>query len=348
MPRSTFYRRCNLRATADGSPKKARPKPNRTLSLEERQRVLDVLHEERFVDCSPATVYATLLDEEDYLCSARTMYRILHENQEVRERRNQVSRRNSSKPELLAIAPNQVWSWDITKLKGPEKWTYYYLYVILDIYSRAVVGWLVAPRESAELAKLLIEETCFRQNIDQDTLIIHSDRGPAMTSLKVAQLLAELGITKSLSRPYVSNDNPYSESQFKTLKSRPVFPDRFGCIEDAKAFCRWFFNWYNTMHYHSGIALMTPNAVHYGNAASCNKKRQSVLDAAYLKNPERFVNGPPRTLSLPEAAWINPPEKEEAAAIIAMLKAKNTEFGVPEISITYDTAIIGDVLYSTL
>jgi putative transposase len=269
--------------------------------------VIAALHEERFVDRAPSAVFATLLDEGRYLCSIRTMYRILTERNEVRERRNQLRHPKYEKPELLATAPNQVWSWDITKLKGPVKWTYYYLYVIMDIFSRYAVGWMIARRESAELAKVLIAETCWRQEIPKDQLIIHSDRGPSMTSNTVAMLLAELGVTKSLNRPHVSDDNPYSESHFKTLKSRPSFPERFGSIEDARAFCRTFFDWYNNEHYHSGIALMTPAVVHYGQSESCRRSRQEVLVRAYIEHPERFVRGCPEPLSVPEAAWINPP-----------------------------------------
>lgn len=270
--------------------------------------MIDVLHEVRFVDKSPAQIYAALLDEGVYLCSIRTMYRILHSLDEVSERRRVLRHPNYKKPELLATAPNQVWSWDITKLLGPAKWTYYYLYVIIDIFSRHVVGWCLASRESAELAKHLIEETCDRQGVQNSELIIHSDRGKAMTSKTLAMLFADLGLTKSLNRPYVSNDNPYSESQFKTLKNHPIFPGRFGSIEDARAFCKHIFEWYNNEHYHSGIALMTPSTVHYGRADSCNLQRQTVLNDAFVRNPERFVNGLPKTLELPAAVWINPPE----------------------------------------
>lgn len=264
-------------------------------------------HEERFMDKAPAEVYATLLDEGRYLCSIRTMYRILSANKEVRERRNQLRHPEYKKPELLATVPNQVWSWDITKLLGPKKWTYYYLYVIMDIYSRFVVGWMVATKETGALAKDLINETCMRQGINKDQLVIHSDRGSPMTSKTVAQLMAELGVTKSLNRPHVSNDNPYSESHFKTLKNRPDYPKRFGSIEDAKAYGRALIAWYNHEHHHSGIALMTPYMVHYGLAKDCNEKRQAVLTSAYLHHPERFVGGPPATIALPDAAWINKP-----------------------------------------
>lgn len=293
---------------------KAGRKSARALNEEERKRVLCVMHEDRFVDKPPSEIYATLLDEKVFLCSIRTMYRILKDHDEVRERRDVLRHPKYKKPEMLATEPNQVWSWDITKLKGPEKWTYYYLYVILDIYSRHAVGWVVARRENAELAKILIRETCTRQKIDKDQLFIHSDRGSPMTSKVVAHLMSDLGITKSLSRPHVSNDNPFSESHFKTLKYQPSFPECFGSIQDARLFCSRFFEWYNNEHYHSGIALMTPAKVHYGQAKECNRKRQLVLSAAFEKKPERFVNGSPKVLALPKEVWINPPKAEELDA----------------------------------
>ncbi len=287
---------------------KPRPTPARAYSASDRQQVLDVLHSERFVDKAPGEAYATLLDEGTYLCSERTMYRILEDNGEVQERRNQLRHPVYTKPELLATGPNQVWSWDITKLKGPVKWTSFYLYVILNIFSRYAVGWLLARRESAALAKRLIEETCEKQGIDRDQLILHADRGTSMKSKTVAQLLADLGVTKSHSRPHVSDDNPFSESQFKTLKYRPDFPFRFGGFEDGLSFCRTFFDWYNKEHRHSGIAMLTPEMVHYGLADSVLDHRQQVLKAAYEAHPERFVRGPPRPRSLPAAVWINPPK----------------------------------------
>ena len=271
--------------------------------------MVDQLNSERFADQSPRQVYAKLLDEGQYLCSVRTMYRILDENQSVRERRNQLTHPNYKKPELLASGPNEVWSWDITKLKGPEKWTYYYLYTIIDIYSRCTVGWMLAHRESADLAKKLIQETIEKQQIQPDQLIIHSDRGPSMTSHSVAHLLGALGVTKSHSRPHVSNDNPFSESQFKTMKYRPDFPKRFGCYEDAQAFCRCFFNWYNNEHYHSGIGLLTPSCLHYGQASQILNARKETLNQAWMQNPERFVNGIPKPAGLPKAVWINPPKR---------------------------------------
>jgi putative transposase len=269
--------------------------------------VLEVLHSERFVDLAPAQVYATLLDEGVYLASVRTMYRLLAACDEVRERRNQLRRPAYVRPELLATRPNELWSWDITKLLGPQRWTYYYLYVILDVFSRYVVGWLLAYRESAALAERLIAETVFKQGIAPGTLTIHADRGSSMTSKPVGLLLSDLGITKSHSRPHVSNDNPYSEAQFRTLKYRPAFPERFGCIEDGRAFCGIFFPWYNTEHHHSGLGLHTPEDVHYGRAVIKRDARVAVLGAAYAAHPERFVRRPPTPPRLPTAAWINAP-----------------------------------------
>jgi len=307
VPRATLYRRWARRAAPPVEQKK-RPSPPRALSMEEKQAVVDILHSERFVDRAPYEVYATLLDEGKYHCSVSTMYRILKENKEVRERRNQLRHPTYQKPELLATGPNQVWSWDITKLLGPVKWSYFYLYVILDIFSRYVVGWMVATRESATLAERLIKEACEKQGIEPDQLTIHADRGSSMKSKPVALLLADLGITKTHSRPYTSNDNPYSESQFKTLKYRPEFPDRFGAIEDARSFCQVFFPWYNKEHRHTGIGLLTPEVVHYGQAEAVLKARKEVLRAAYQKHPERFVRKEPSPQPLPEAVWINPPQ----------------------------------------
>jgi putative transposase len=272
--------------------------------------VLAVLHSERFVDQAPAAVYATLLDEGRYLCSIRTMYRVLAEKEEVRERRRQLIHPRYEKPELLATGPNELWSWDITKLKGPVKWTYYYLYVILDVFSRYVVGWMVAHRERAALAKRLIEASCRKQRIKPQRLTLHADRGSSMTSRPVALLLSDLGVTKTHSRPHVNDDNPYSESQFKTLKYRPEFPDHFGSIEDARQFCRNFFRWYNQHHCHSGIALLTPEVVHYGLAPNVIEQRNRVLVSAYQAHPERFVKGRPQSPSLPKAVWINAPARE--------------------------------------
>jgi putative transposase len=288
---------------------KKRPAPPRTLSEPEQQEVLDTLHSERFQDIAPHEVYATLLDEERYLCSIRTMYRILEDNAEIKERRNQLRHPDYKKPELLATGPNQVWSWDITKLMGPVKWSYFYLYVILDIFSRYVVGWMVAPCESAILAKQLIGDTCAKQNIQKGQLTIHADRGSSMKSKPVAFLMADLGITKTHSRPHTSDDNPFSEAQFKTLKYRPGFPDRFGCIEDARQFSRTFFDWYNNEHKHTGISLLSPTDVHHGNADTIIALRQAVLDNAYALHPERFVRKMPVHKPTPEAVWINEPKQ---------------------------------------
>src|SRR5450756_1771945 len=266
-----------------------------------------MLNDDRFSDLAPAEVYATLLDDGKFVCSIPTMYRILRENQQVRERRNQLHHPRYKAPELLATGPNQLWSWDITKLKGPAKWTYFYLYVILDVFSRYVVGWMVAPRETAELAKRLIADTCEKQNIQPDQLTIHADRGSSMTSKPVAFLLADLCVTKSHSRPYVSDDNPYSESQFRTMKYRPEFPDRFGCIQDSRAFSQGFFRWYNQEHRHSGLALLTPAMVHYNQTGPILLQRQHVLDAAYQLHPERFVRQAPKPSALPTEVWINKP-----------------------------------------
>jgi putative transposase len=305
VSRATLYRRRNPSQRNESD--RTRPRQPRALGAEERQEVLDLLHSPRFVDKPPAAVHAALLDKGQYHCSVRTMYRILHDNDEVRERRNQLRRPNYKKPELLATGPNQVWSWDITKLLGPTKWTYYHLYVILDIYSRYTVGWMLASRENGDLAKRLIRDSIERQQVDPDKLTIHSDRGSAMKSHTVAQLMATLGVTKSHSRPHVSNDNPFSESQFKTLKYRPGFPDRFGSQQDARGFCGEFFHWYNDEHYHSGLGFLTPASVHYGHAEEVLTRRGKTLDAAYAIHPERFVCKRPRPLGLPEAVWINPP-----------------------------------------
>jgi putative transposase len=302
LARATYYRRANPR------PKIARRTPPRALSASERRAVLDVLHEPRFADLAPDEVYATLLDEGRYQCSVRTMYRVLAENQEVRERRDQLRHPRYAAPELLATAPNQLWSWDITKLLGPAKWTYYYLYVILDVFSRYVVGWMVAHRESAALAQKLIAETCARQGITPGQLTVHADRGSSMTSKPVAFMLADLGVTKTHSRPHVSNDNPFSESQFKTLKYRPEFPDCFGSIEGSRAFCHPFFSWYNLRHHHSGLGLLTPHDVHYGLAAERIASRAAVLAGAHAAHPERFIGGPPRPPELTKEVWINRPK----------------------------------------
>ena len=308
VARATFYRSQQARQVGVQVEKPARHSP-RALTATERAETLSVLHSAEFVDRAPAAIHATLLDQGRYLCSPRTMYRLLEAADEVRERRNQLTHPHYQAPELLATAPNQVWSWDITKLKGAMKWTYYYLYVVLDIFSRYVVGWMVATRETAELAKQLLLESCLKQGITLGQLIVHSDRGSSMTSKPVALLLADLGVTRSLSRPHVSNDNPFSESHFKTLKYGPQFPDRFGSLEDARSFCEQFFSWYNREHRHSGIAMLTPEVVHYGRAEAVLAARRLVLEEAFRAHPERFVRKRPEPLPLPAAVWINPPAK---------------------------------------
>lgn len=287
-----------------------RPTPPLALSDAERQALKDVLCSERFADCAPPTIYATLLDEGTYMGSVRTMYRLLAVDGQTRERRNQLTHPVYTKPELLATGPNEVWSWDITKIKGPIKWTYFHLYVILDIFSRYVVGWMIAPRESAQLAEQLIADTVVKQNIAPGVLTLHADRGTSMRSKTVAELLVDLEVAKSHSRPYVSDDNPFSEAQFKTFKYRPDFPQRFGCIEDARAHCQQFFPWYNDSHRHSGIGYMTPAAVHHGQAQALFKQRADTLDAAFAAHPKRFKRNCPQPPKLPVAAWINPPKKE--------------------------------------
>jgi putative transposase len=303
VPRSSLYR-----ARQPKHEPEPRPTPERALKPAEKDQVCQTLNDERFQDCAPREVYATLLDEGEYLCSWRTMYRILKERQQVRERRNLLRRPTYTKPELLATGPNQLWSWDLTKLRGPVKWTYYYLYTILDVFSRYVVGWLIAERESAILAEQLIAETCTKQGVTPEQLTLHADRGSSMTSKPVALLLADLGVTKTHSRPHVSNDNPYSESQFKTMKYRPDYPDRFGSIQDARAWARVFFHWYNHEHHHTGLGLMTPVTVHYGRAPHVTEQRQEVLQVAYAAHPERFVRGIPKPPSLPAEVWINKPQ----------------------------------------
>jgi len=307
---ATVYRR---RRPPEPRPHRPRPAPERALTPPEREAVLGVLHSERFVDVSPEETYATLLDEGTYLCSTRTMYRLLAaKHGGVRDRRDQLTHPAYAKPELLAERPNELWSWDVSKLKGPAKWTWFYLYVVLDVFSRYVVAWTVQYRETGQLATGLIEQAAEQQQITPKILTLHADRGGPMRSKPLAFLLADLGITKTHSRPYTSTDNPYSEAGFKTLKYRPAFPARFDDIEHARDHCRQFFHWYNGEHRHSGIGLMTPTAVHHGHALGLHAARARVLDAAYANNPERFVHKPPVPPELPTAAWINKPK--EAAA----------------------------------
>ena len=307
VPRASFYRFFAPKPQTSSH----RPAPPKALSADERRAVLETLHSQRFQDSTPYETYASLLDEGRLLCSISTMYRILRKEGENQQRRRHASRANYAKPELLATGPNQVWSWDITKLKGPQKWSYYHLYVILDIFSRYVTGWMIASRESQSLAARLIEESCEKQDIARDQLTIHADRGPSMRSKTVAQLLADLGITKTHNRPYTSNDNPFSESQFKTLKYHPCFPGSFGSQDDAVAFGRVFFPWYNEVHRHSGIGLMTPSQVHYGIVPKILETRSDTMIQAFLANPVRW-NGRQPTLSKilqpRDEVWINPPK----------------------------------------
>ena len=307
LSRATFYRGRNANPVVETAVLRPCRVPGRGLSVLEQERVLDELHSERFMDLAPPQVYATLLDEGNYLCSISTMYRLLRKRGEVVERRRLRAHTPAKRPELLATGPNQVWSWDITKLKGPRKWSYYYLYVILDVFSRCVVGWCIAERENAQIAEALIQETVLREGIQPGMLTIHADRGSAMTSTTVAELLIDLGVTKSHSRPHTSNDNPFSESHFKTMKYRPQVPDRFESVEEARALFRDLFCWYNHQHRHSGLALLSPATVHAGKGEGAIKARGKVLDAAYATHPERFVKNPPQPDALPQSVWINPP-----------------------------------------
>jgi len=306
ISRATVQRK-RFRLSAPPSIARPRPRPLRALTGPQRQAVLDLLHAPRFADQAPAEIYATLLDEGAYHCSIRTMYRLLGTHGEVRERRRQLRHPVYQKPELLAEKPNQVWSWDITKLMGPAKWSYFYLYVILDIFSRRVVGWRVADAESATLFRPLFDEAVTKHGVPPGQLTLHADRGGPMKAKATAFLLADLGVTRSHNRPHTSNDNPFSESHFKTLKYQPRFPKRFGCIEDARSFCREFFDWYNQDHHHGGIGLMTPDQVHYGQIDAVHAARQQTLNRAFAENRERFVNKAPTPPDKPTAAWINPP-----------------------------------------
>lgn len=309
-PQASHYRR-HRQSPAPGRPRRERKPQPRALAPEERAQVREVLNSPEHVDKAPAAVYHELLDDGVYLASVSTMYRVLREHDEVHERRRQAVHPARVKPELVATGPNSVWSWDITKLHGPAKWTYYYLYVIIDIFSRYVVGWLLADCESAVLAEKLLADTITKQGIDRDRLTIHADNGSSMASKPVAFLLADLGVTKTHSRPHTSNDNPYSEAQFKTLKYRPDFPASFGSLADAREHCQHFFTWYNTEHYHSGLGWHHPIDVHYGHADTVREARADVLTAAYTRNPERFVRKHPEPPDLPTAAWINKPGKAD-------------------------------------
>jgi putative transposase len=310
MNRSRYYRAQRPRIT------RPRPAPPLKLSPDEYHKAHALLLCERFVDQAPASIVATLLDEGEYVCSERTLYRILAQHHQLKERRRGHRQGAYSKPELLATAPNQVWSWDITKLKGPVRWSYFYLYVILDIFSRYVVGWMIADREAASLAKTLIRDSCEKQHIQPQQLTLHADRGASMKSKVVAHLLADLGVTKTHSRPRISDDNPYSEAQFKTFKYRPDFPERFGSIQDARVHCQHFFRWYNQQHKHCGIAMLTPQIVHYGNAENVLNQRQQTLNQAFDLHPSRFKGKQPCAQSLPKAAWINKPNNQCEVTIL--------------------------------
>jgi putative transposase len=306
--RATHYRR--LRPAVLGPPL-PRPEPPNKLTGAERQHILSVLASEEHCDLAPAQVWARLLDDGIYLCSISTMYRLLASAGENRERRRQRTHPAKKRPELIARRPNEVWSWDITKLQGPERGVYYELFVIIDIFSRYVVGWTVSAAETGELAEAFISATLTSQGIGRDTLTLHTDRGTSMTSKPVAQLLVDLGVARSHSRPHVSNDNPYSEAGFKTLKYCPAFPGRFGSIEDARAFCADFFEYYNhEQRLHSGIGLHTAASVHHGTATEIRAKRAETLDAAYAANPARFHHRRPTPPKLPTVAWINEPSSE--------------------------------------
>lgn len=302
--------RATMQRHRNGKPSspKARPPSHRRLNVAERQEMLDIAHSERFCDQSIREIYATLLDEGRYLASISTWYRVLRSVDETRERRRQATHPARVKPELVATKPGEVWSWDITKLLGPAKWTYYYLYVVLDIFSRYVVAWRLENRESATLARELIAEAIEREGVDPWRLTIHADGGSAMTSKTVAQLYVDLGVTKSRSRPHVSNDNPFSESQFKTLKYGPGFPPFFANLEQGRDFCRAFFPWYNEQHRHTGLALLTPSDVHHGLVEGRIASRRNVLHAAWAAHPERFVRGEPQPATIAQATYINRPE----------------------------------------
>lgn len=305
-PRASHYRRL---APKRATPRPPRPAPANKLGEAEVELVLATLNSERFADSSPTQAYYVLLDEGAYIASVSTFYRVLRERGLSRERRRQASHPPRVRPELVARRPNVVWSWDITKLKGPRRGEYYDLYVVLDIFSRYVVAWCVAPAESGELAKELIAAAVARHRVPPGQLSVHADRGSAMTSKPVIELYTFLGITRSYSRPHVSNDNPYSEAAFKTLKYFPAFPERFGSVEDARSFCAFFFNYYNHEHRHSGVAYHTPASVHYGTATEVRAKRAETLAAAYAANPARFRHREPEPPELPTVAWINDPAR---------------------------------------
>lgn len=310
MSRARFYRR-RKPATSAAS---ARPVSQRALTPAQQEAILAELNSERFVDCAPRQVWATLLDEGVYLCSWRTMYRLLARNQALQERRRLRRHPRYARPELAAIGPNQVWTWDITYLKGPVRGQFYYLYVVLDLFSRLVVGWLLADRECEALARRLLESSYRKHAVEPGQLTVHADRGAPMKSKSVKQLLADLDVQTSHSRPRVSNDNPFSEAGFKTMKYSPDFPERFGPFAEAEAFCQDYFVWYNQEHYHTGLALLTPAQVHYGEAPAVLARRQATLDAAFAAHPQRFGNRPAQVGALPEIVYINGPAQPVSAA----------------------------------
>ncbi len=308
VSRATVNRRLHPAPRKDAS---VRPKPARALSDDERQTILDTLCEDRFVDRSPAEVFYTLLDEGQHLGSERTFYRVLAEHNSVQERRRQLSHPQHQRPELVASATNAVWSWDTSKLRTTTKWQYFYLYVLLDLYSRYAVGWMIARHDNAALAKVLIRQSVEKHGVQPGSLVLHSDRGPAMTSKTLAQLLTDLDVTRSLSRPHTSNDNPFSESAFKTAKYHPSYPPAFSCHDHALAWGREFFHWYNHEHRHSGIAYLTPADVYFGRADAVLAERHAKRLAAYVEHPERYPNGMSKLQTLPPATYINPPHPTE-------------------------------------
>ena len=320
LPRCSLYRLRGGSDRASATPAR-RPSPARRLSPQARDQVRAQLDSPRFADQAPRQVWARLLDEDTYLCSVRTMYRILAAHGEVRERRNQLRHPAYTKPELLATGPNQLWSWDVSQLRGPVAGIWYYLYVLLDVFSRYVVGWLMSVHQHQQLGVELIHTSCQRHRIPPQQLTVHADRGAIMQAQSLTALLINLGVTESHSRPRVCDDNPYSEAQFKTLKYHPTYPDRFGSLPDAQAWGRAFFAWYNHTHYHTGLGLLTPAAVHFGLAAQIQAQRQQVLDAAYAAHPERFVRHPPRVPTLPPQVWINRPALENPAANASVISS---------------------------
>jgi putative transposase len=303
VSRASLYRQTEPPILPSGEP---RPPSPRRLSEAECEAILFALHSEEFVDQPPAETYAALLTRGVYLGSIRTMYRVLAASNEAVERRAQRSPMVHAKPMLEATGPNQVWTWDITKLRGPARGVFYCLYVVLDLYSRMTVGWLLAERESTELASRLFAEIVAREGVEPGALTVHADRGAAMRSDGLAQLLSSLGVDRSFSRPHVSDDNAYSESQFKTLKYQADYPKRFESLQHCRSWCQEFFSWYNDEHHHSGLALFTPADVYYGRVAAVTTERQAALDSAYAAHPERFPNGPPRVNQPRASVAINP------------------------------------------